>query len=508
MKKTIISDFYESVILNLESSNDGKLFEQVSDFIESLDKETSSLEENIKSIMGAELSNEEKRVCILLSCLQNGKDVTEVEKILINCNMRGLYVRNLFEFVLHYALTQNSQSHKWSINKFNHLYNKCKKIIQKSIYKNKAAFERNDADLTLRELDMIVAQNTTATGNNMLFLTNNVTENVLLSLKKLECSNDFSDDIVIKLVETYAETFVEGCEITRYYFAFYVSKIIKKQIEQFLNILLDFTTMTYEKVMDRYSIETFTNPLSLYAQFSANLHDESTTQRLEGKKPVQIKKEILKCLANAFLLYGKSSAWKPNSTYLSDIMESLSKLRNCVRIFKDEREEMSVLREEIENLAIEDFYDYRISAHKLYFLLFERFGCIYGENNDDVSQTIAKKFMKGVLKGKCDLSRNAFMLFLSNSAQILKSDNVVYDREKDVLNKERFCNIITRCHFAPVSSYASDSLYFTHLEMPKEYFEQWKDATEDNEAFSYIPYEIQYISREIRKVKSIYKGVI
>ena len=106
------------------------------------------------------------------------------------------------------------------------------------------------------------------------------------------------------------------------------------------------------------------------------------------------------------------------------------------------------------------------------------------------------------------------MFFLSNVNQLLKENDVplneldTFFRNKDVLNRRRFEEIIIRCHFYPVGKFKEDGLYYTNLELPTKYFSQWRNNIE-NLNFNGIPYEISYISSTgIRKVKSIYKGVI
>lgn len=517
IEKLVVSDFYESVILNLKNNredefNEGLIIE-VSHWLKTLNDETDVLEANVKSIMSStDLSKEEKRICILLSSLKHGKGLTEVTTILQTCGMRELYVRNLFEFVLHYCFSANEKGNRYTVGEFNKLYSKCAKLIDASFKANRTTFEKNDKAPTLRELDQLVAKNTTLSNDNMMYLTNNVTENVLSALKKVECIESSTDDIVVRLAEAFSEKFVDGCEITRYYFAKYLAYIVKSQIKEFKEILLDFTTMTIQEAYEKYSNLNIGNVISLRETFSYSIN------KLHGftkaKEPTQLKKDILQQLIDSFVLYGSNPYKK------SKLMTTLAQFKDNIRVFKNEDEEIAQLRENVAKLSLEDFYDYKINMNELYNIIFERVISVDYENDwRGIDESLADEFMKGVLKGQCDLSRSAFMFFLSNASQILRASNM-YDcdesndlgisfRYEDILNKRRFEKIIPRCHFAPVGAYATDALYYTNLEMPSEYFEQWRAVVEDSDSFASIPHEIEYISGAgIRKVKSKYKGVI
>lgn len=518
INESVVGKFYEQVVLNIENGpkdNNYELWDQVDFLLQTIEEQNASPKAFMKNILSSEdLSEAEKRICVLLSALNSGKGITEVSDILDKLDMQPFYVRYLFEFVLHYCFCANETGGGcYNVKKFNKLYNKCSKMVQKILSENKTAFETNDKNPTIRDLDELVCKNTEIAADGLLGVTNNVTEKILFSLNEIEKTKDMAEADVLALAKKYASQFAESCAITRYYFCRYVSLVAKVQFYEFKSILLDFTGLTVCEALEKYKQykdDETVSPLSLRKVFSENIKAGYLEKETDFSKSTQIRKDLLECLVRSTMFFG-SNKNATSSLLANEIVKTnLSWFENNILIFKDENNEVSKLRSAVEALDISDFYDYKISSSSLYMLLFERTILL----ECDVAPDLAEDFIKGVLKGRCDLSRNAFMFFLSNVNQILKDSSAALEelgkdfRKKDILNSRRYQDIIIRCHFYPLGKFSEDGLYYTNLELPTKYFDRWRKNIMTLD-FDGIPYEIAYISSAgIRKVKSTYKGVI
>lgn len=460
-----------------------------------------------KIMQDVDLVDEERRMCILLYAINNGWGLTDTRHLLASMKYRDIYVRNLYEYLLHYCLSMNEKKCEkvYRAEEFYVLYNRCKKILKNEFRQRQARYNFSTANPSIEDMQRFVNENRGLNKRLNQMRTMNVTSRVWNALQQIETSNDTPDDIV-KYVQENAAYFVDASEILRYYFIKYVLYIVKAQLKEFKEILLDFTMLTRREVLNKYGERA--HPLSLKGRLARDIiHEDEYASEGKGK--------LLDHLKDQLIVYGKIKD--------CSFIEEFGQLKNKTSILKNSSADRQTnLSREIEKMTFTNFRKARLSPSRLYSLIYTS----VQEPRSEVEEAMAKKFMEEVVGGERDLSRDSFMYFLLMADQILKVCDVykTHDTsdligcefpEEDELTEDRFKEIVSRCHFAPVGKMKCDGLYLQYIKFDAPRFkhmffyegefgdESPKDKQEKTDELG-LSYEITYIKdKTLRNMRGL-----
>ncbi len=490
----------------------------------------------------AHLTEEERRVKVLVQALHKQKGLTWVENELARQRLRKLYLRNPVEFVLRHVFLSNEVDgayKKYSYADFLVLWEKVNAFEQmpEETFGNPITFgslhdyvekmskrgpQSNDASTA--RFTMVISQ-----GANQIDV----------------CSSNAEEELC-ELYREYLADMVEAVGSVRFYICRTLYYIICNQILELKSILSYFSATPAKEVYhDLSKISSFQNRWSLLCPVVR----QDLESRLENNKKPQLTRQLLQSVLDRFVLKGTPAddssyfkvLYKPNSSMSDlknltpifpqkidfDIDDIFSIKKQTGKSYKNKRDaeqhciRHAELKKAIEEIKISDFFPYPIDLSKLYDLIFELPGMVAEPQNMTVDRKgYGNQYLSAVLFGKQDMSRSTMLLFFASAKGLLFKPNELTLIEdlpfaKDwELTGDKVNAMLNRCGYVDVGDEKNKAenvylkIFDSEWRVFEVVFESLADAMvwcADDYGYSPIPFEVKNISSQKRREK-ITKG--
>lgn len=416
-------------------------------------------------------TDKKRRISILVNGIKNQRGLQYINSELTQAGLKEVYVRNFHELILYWCFKNNDDNSAYkvgskeyeSIKKECNMFKETRKELMNTFDKNNTF----SGKITLRMLREYV-QNNSKMSDDMELFTKSITFHMKEEINRIDISHFGEDelcDTIIGLAQSGNNlmNLTSKCEKTRYYFVKYLQFFIEYHIQEFIDLLNEFSDMTIEQL--EFMMNHFDNSSYLPWSVKKTVFDMLTAADYKDNLFGQEKRLVLimQIVSRAVCLEGTPLCEDNVSPLLKTSegkLKSWSDIKNIGHIFRvsksdviendkhiiDEQKQQ-MRKAEIQNLTVENFIDYPIKISALAAMIFQTDKAETDNKNLLENQ---KERLKNAIQGNAEISRDVLLYFIMMMDQVFK-DKRRQLTSNEKLTEARVNSILSKCGFEVLS---------------------------------------------------------
>lgn len=431
-----------------------------SDILEKSDWCQVPFETDLDKDLSTSSSPRDMRIKIFRYGICNMKGLKWTESKLKEYELRKPYCRNYNELIIYFCLKATDNGYSVGLNEYKLIQKKCDEYRKNNgiSYSN----EEIDTTTTLRSLKRFLNERTEKITNEETY-TRTITSYIGTSIDKLFSGT--LDDVIDKLCKLISANDIDYVKLNdkaRYYVIKYLVILIEYNIGEFIHILNNIVGLSNSQLI-KY-IKELLNGTTVYDNNLWGIKNELTKHSNEwstlideiengyektARRTQLLKYSFLNSIINYLYIFGKPIDTINISPLFIDINNpdqiiSLGNFSKIGNLFSNPDEngfdKTQKIIEQISNLTISNFEDYRINFGRIAIHLFSVV--------EDTKVNSIKYFLTKVIYGTNDVSRSTLLYILMLIKQITEN-NIA---QKNALTVARVNHILDKSGFEQLDS--------------------------------------------------------
>lgn len=418
-------------------------------------------------------TDKKQRISILVNGIKNQRGLQYVNSELTKVGLKEVYVRNFHELILYWCFKNNDDNSEYKVGarEYIRIKKKCYMFneTQRELMNTYDKLNTFSGKITLRMIREYV-ENNSKKSEDMELCTKSITFHMKEEINRLDISNLGEEqlcDTIFGLAQSGNNlmNLTSKCEKTRYYFVKYLQYFIEYHIQEFIDLLNEFSNMTIEQLEKLINDEELDNSSYLPWSVKKTVFDMLTAADYKDNIFGQEKRLVLimQIVSQAVCLEGTPLCEDNVSPLLKTSegkLKSWSDIKNIGHIFRvsksdviendkqiidEQKQQMRKL--EFQNLTVENFIDYPIKISALANMIFQIDKDVLDNKSLIENQ---KDRLINAIQGNAEISRDVLLYFIMMMDQMFK-DKPRQLPSNEKLTEARVNNILSKCGFEVMS---------------------------------------------------------